>query len=52
VGEFTGALATKIHQLKAYDPKSKGGVERINGYFETSFLPRRDFGSRPTSTPS
>jgi hypothetical protein len=45
VGEFTGALATKIHQLKAYDPESKGGVERVNGYFETSFLPGRDFGS-------
>jgi hypothetical protein len=45
VGEFTGALATRIHQLKAYDPESKGGVERINGYFETSFLPGRDFTS-------
>lgn len=43
VGEFTGALATRIHQLKAYDPESKGGVERVNGYFETSFLPGRDF---------
>lgn len=43
VGEFSGALATKVHQLKAYDPESKGGVERINGYFETSFLPGRDF---------
>jgi len=45
VGEFTGALATRIVQLKAYDPESKGGVERINGYFETSFLPGRDFTS-------
>ena len=45
VGEFCGALATNIHQLKAYDPESKGGVERINGYFETSFLPGRDFAS-------
>ena len=45
VGEFAGALATKIHQLKAYDPESKGGVERMNGYFETSFLPGRDFAS-------
>ena len=45
VSEFTGALATKIHQLKAYDPESKGGVERINGYFETSFLPGRRFES-------
>lgn len=45
VSEFTGSLATKIHQLKAYDPESKGGVERINGYFETSFLPGRRFES-------
>lgn len=45
VGEFIGALAGKIHQLKAYDPESKGGVERINGYFETSFLPGRTFES-------
>jgi len=45
VGEFTGALATKIHQLKAYDPESKGGVERINWFFETSFLPGRTFES-------
>jgi transposase len=43
VGEFCGALATRLHQLKAYDPESKGGVERINQYFETSFLPGRDF---------
>lgn len=43
VGEFCGALAARIHQLKAYDPESKGGVERINQYFETSFLPGRDF---------
>lgn len=45
VGEFTGGLSTKIHQLKAYDPESKGGVERMNGYFETSFLPGREFAS-------
>ncbi|MEO6955820.1 MAG: IS21 family transposase [Antricoccus sp.] len=45
VGQFCGALATKMHQLKAYDPESKGGVERMNGYFETSFLPGRDFES-------
>jgi transposase len=45
VGEFSGALATRVHQLKAYDPESKGGVERINGYFETSFLPGRVFVS-------
>jgi len=45
VGGFAGALATKIHQLKAYDPESKGGVERMNGYLETSFLPGREFTS-------
>ena len=45
VSEFCGAVATKIHQLKAYDPESKGGVERINQYFETSFLPGRTFAS-------
>lgn len=45
VSEFTGALATKIHQLKAYDPESKGGVERMNQFFETSFLPGRTFES-------
>jgi transposase len=45
VGEFTGALASKIHQLKAFDPESKGGVERINWFFETSFLPGRAFES-------
>ena len=43
VCEFVGALATRLHQLRAYDPESKGGVERVNGYFETSFLPGRDF---------
>ena len=43
VGEFCGHLATRIHQLKAYDPESQGGVERMNQYFETSFLPGRDF---------
>lgn len=43
VGEFCGGLATRIHQLKAYDPVSKGGVERINQYFKTSFLLGRDF---------
>ena len=40
---FCGTLATKIHQLKARDPESKGVVERTNGYFETSFWPGRVF---------
>lgn len=45
VGEFCGTLATRIHQLKAYDPESKGIVERRNGFFETSFMPGRRFTS-------
>lgn len=45
VGEFCGTLATRIHQLKAYDPESKGVVERRNGFFETSFMPGRKFTS-------
>ncbi|MEF2978050.1 IS21 family transposase [Subtercola sp. YIM 133946] len=42
---FTGALATRIVQLKPFDPESKGIVERANGYLETSFLPGRRFAS-------
>ena len=45
VGEFIGAVATKIRQLKTYDPESQGGVERINDCFETSLLPGRQFES-------
>jgi hypothetical protein len=45
VAGFTGTLATKIVQLKPFDPESKGIVERVNGYLETSFLPGRRFGS-------
>lgn len=45
VGEFAGTLATRVHQLKAFDPESKGVVERRNGFFETSFMPGRSFGS-------
>ena len=45
VAEFCGTLATRIHQLKARDPESKGVVERRNGFFETSFMPGRDFAS-------
>ncbi len=43
VGAFTGTLATTLQRLKPYDPESKGVVERRNGYFETSFMPGRDF---------
>jgi hypothetical protein len=45
VGEFCGVLATRMHQLKAHDPESKGIVERSNGFFETSFMPGRTFTS-------
>lgn len=45
VAAFTGMLATKIVQLRPYDPESKGIVERANGYLETSFLPGRTFCS-------
>jgi hypothetical protein len=45
VGAFTGTLATRLQRLKPYDPESKGIVERRNGFFETSFMPGRDFAS-------
>jgi len=45
VAGFSGTLATKIVQLKPFDPESKGIVERANGYLETSFLPGRQFAS-------
>ncbi len=45
VGVFTGTLATTLQRLKPYDPESKGLVERRNGFFETSFMPGRDFAS-------
>lgn len=45
VGAFTGTLATTLQRLKANDPESKGVVERRNGYFETSFMPGREFES-------
>lgn len=40
-----GTLGSRIIQLKPYDPESKGIVERINRYLETSFLPGRSFAS-------
>ncbi len=45
VGAFAGTLATTLQRLKPYDPESKGVVERRNGFFETSFMPGRDFTS-------
>lgn len=45
VAGFAGTLATKIVQLRPYDPESKGIVERRNGWLETSFMPGRTFVS-------
>ena len=45
VAAFTGTLATRIVQLRPRDPESKGIVERRNGFFETSFMPGRQFTS-------
>lgn len=45
VGAFAGTLATTLQRLKPNDPESKGLVERRNGFFETSFMPGRDFES-------
>jgi hypothetical protein len=35
VVELAGALATRVQQLKPFDPESNGIVERANGYLET-----------------
>jgi transposase len=45
VGAFAGTLATTLQRLKPHDPESKGLVERRNGFFETSFMPGREFAS-------
>jgi hypothetical protein len=45
VAGFTGTLATTLLRLPPRDPESKGIVERRNGFFETSFMPGRDFVS-------
>lgn len=45
VPAFMGTLATKLVLLPPRDPESKGLVERRNGWFETSFMPGRDFAS-------
>ncbi len=42
---FAGTLATKVVLLPPKDPESKGLVERRNGFFETSFMPGRQFQS-------
>jgi transposase len=40
---FRGVLGMGVHVLRPAHPEGKGVVERTNGYFETSFLPGRDF---------
>lgn len=45
VSMFMGTLASKLVLLPPRDPESKGLVERRNGWFETSFMPGRDFSS-------
>jgi transposase len=42
---FAGTLATRIRLAPPRDPEFKGMVERNNGFFETSFLPGREFAS-------
>ncbi|MCI4061425.1 IS21 family transposase [Micromonospora sp. R77] len=42
---FRGTLGIRVIQCRPADPKSKGLVERANGYLETSFLPGRRFAS-------
>ena len=45
VDAFMGTLASRLVLLPPRDPESKGIVERRNGWFETSFMPGRDFAS-------
>ncbi|MGH3847861.1 MAG: IS21 family transposase, partial [Pseudonocardiaceae bacterium] len=40
---FRGTLGISVHRCRPRDPEAKGLVERVNGYFETSFLPGRTF---------
>lgn len=42
---FAGTLATRVVLAPPRDPEFKGMTERNNGYFETSFLPGRQFVS-------
>lgn len=42
---FAGLLGLRVHVCRPRDPEAKGLVERVNGYFETSFLPGRVFTS-------
>jgi transposase len=38
-----GMLGTRVYVTRPRDPETKGLTEGNNGYFETSFLPRRRF---------
>ncbi len=40
---FRGCLGIGVHLCRPRDPEAKGITERNNGYFETSFLPGRQF---------
>lgn len=42
---FAGTLGTEIKLLRARDPESKGGVERMNRFFRQGFMPGREFAS-------
>lgn len=42
---FAGLLGVRVRVCRPADPEAKGLVERVNGYFETSFLPGRVFAS-------
>lgn len=42
---FRGTLGIGVRQCRPRDPEAKGLVERANGYFETAFLPGREFAS-------
>lgn len=45
VTALVGTLGSRLVQMKPNDPESKGMVERVNRYLETSFLPGRSFSS-------
>jgi hypothetical protein len=42
---FRGTLGMGVIVCQPGDPEAKGLVERVNGYFETSFMPGRRFSS-------
>jgi transposase len=42
---FRGVLGMGVYVLRPAHPEGKGSVERMNGYFQTLFLPGRDFVS-------